>query len=429
MVTHYWTLNFRDLVYLPAINAYDPDNPGYFGGLGMDGEEAILFYTIGAGDGSWGAFYDVSCLYPIRTLLFGFGSNHQLIQGLFNSDGRFQGGPHYGETVKDSAGNPFDAPDYLGVQSFAECMFFQPVRTSNPDQISLYDALVSSDVEDGIHLFTGTPVSAITRVAGGRVRITAGPTARDYDAVILTPTTWSAESIAIRDFEYNTQWPFEVQQSINLSHWITSCKVFYPLKERYWGDGKPIPQLIATDTRLQGVYGYALDTASIHDPGVLMVSYTWEDNANKLLAYGDDMALARRLLSELDEHLQDCTNVGVPISPYVDQSHPVVIQWACKPGYRGCAKLPRERSWDHDYALLRYNQDYSRNSHLYFAGEGFSVEGGWVEPALRSALDAVIHVIRNTEGTFLNGFKFSNYPKYNYPKYSEWSPSFGGQHE
>jgi tryptophan 2-monooxygenase len=420
MVRHYWTRNFRDLVHLSAIDAYDPAKMGYFGGLGMDEDQATLFYTIGAGDGSWGAFYDISCLYPIRTLLFGYGTNHQLIQGLFDDQGKFRGGPHLGETTTDSAGHPFDAPDYLGVQTFAECLFFQPMTSPNVAPTSLYDVMVPTREQDGLHLFTGTPVSTITRLKDGRIRVAAGPRARDYDAVILTPTTWAAQAIEIRDFEYKTQWPFEVQQSLKLSHWITSCKVFYPLRARYWGDGKPIPQLISTDTRLQGVYGYALDTASTRDPGVLLVSYTWEDDANKLLSDVDDTSLARKLLGELDEILTGCANIGVPISPYVDQSRPVVIQWARTPWYRGCAKLYRERSWDDDYALLRYNQDYSRSSGLYFAGEGFSVEGGWMEPALRGALDAVVHVIHNTGGKFLNGFDFTKYPRH-----SAWSSSKG----
>jgi tryptophan 2-monooxygenase len=48
-----------------------------------------------------------------------------------------------------------------------------------------------------------------------------------------------------------------------------------------------------------------------------------------------------------------------------------------------------------------------------FAGEAYSVEGGWTEPALRSALEAVMRVIYNTGGTFLNGFTFeTDYPTY-----------------
>ena len=326
MVRHYWTLNFRDLVYLSAIKAYSPADPGNFGGLGMDDQEATLFYTIGAGDGSWGAFYDISCLYPIRTLLFGFGTNHQIIQGLFDDDGRFRGGPYYCEATKDSAGKRFDTPDYRGVQTFAECMFFAPVKSQNVRCMSLYGAMVPADEPDGVHLFTATTVSAISRANDGRVRVAAGTLAREYDAVILTPATWAAQGIAIRDFAYDSQWPFEVEQSLKMSHWITSCKVFYPLKERYWGDGKRIPQLISTDTRLQGVYGYGLDTAAIHEPGVLMVSYTWEDDANKLLADTDEEALAWNLLSELDEILESCENVGEAISKYVVQTRPEVVQ-------------------------------------------------------------------------------------------------------
>jgi tryptophan 2-monooxygenase len=418
IVSHYWSLNFRELVHLEALRAYDPTRPGYFGGLGMDEKEATLFRTIGAGDGPWGAFYDISCLYPIRTLLFGYGTNHQLIQGLFDDTGDFRGGPHLGEVTKDSVGGAFEAPHYLGVQSFAECMFFQPVISDLVPAQSLYDAMAPAQEVDGVHLFTRTPVSSIRRLADGRIRVLAGPMAREYDALILTPTTWAAQSIDVRGFDYKTQWPFEVQNSIKASHWITSCKVFYPLKERYWGAGKPIPQLISTDTRLQGVYGYALDTATIHDPGVLLVSYTWEDDANKLLADVDDESLARELLGGLDDTLTGCDNVKARISPYVDQSRPVVIQWARTPWYRGCAKLYRARSWDEDYALLRYNQDYSSESGLTFAGEGYSVEGGWMEPALRGGLDAVLHVIHNTGGTLLNGFDFRTYPRY-----SQWSPS------
>ena len=61
------------------------------------------------------------------------------------------------------------------------------------------------------------------------------------------------------------------------------------------------------------------------------------------------------------------------------------------------------------------------HTRIYFAGEGFSVEGGWTEPALRGALDAVVHLIDNSGGTFVAGFDFNA----DYPRYSEWSPARG----
>jgi tryptophan 2-monooxygenase len=69
---------------------------------------------------------------------------------------------------------------------------------------------------------------------------------------------------------------------------------------------------------------------------------------------------------------------------------------------------------------LTYNQQYSKNSGLYFAGEAYSVEGGWTEPALRLGLDAALHLIFNTGGVFMNGFNFkTDYSTYN----TAWKPS------
>jgi len=133
----------------------------------------------------------------------------------------------------------------------------------------------------------------------------------------------------------------------------------------------------------------------------------------------DEKGLVKKGLDELDRILCQCENIKTPISPYVDTSQTAVIHWAKMPSYRGCAKLYREMSWNEDYALLKYHQNFSKNSGLYFAGEAFSVEGGWTEPAFRTALDAVIHVIKNTDGTFLNNFQYSDYPQYD-----DWKPRY-----
>ncbi len=422
LVQHYWDKNFRELVYMPAAE-YNPTQPGFFGGLGMTEEESNLFYTIGAGDGSWGAFYDISCLYPIRTLLFGFGTNHQLIEGRFDSQKNFLPGMEYKIPPHDSLHQPLVAPHYLGVQSLAECLFYQPVVSKFVESISLYRATHSEEYD--INLYTRNPVKKLKRHSDGKIEVSSSAIEpKIYDAVILTAPTWALQiSTDFEGFDPKTQLPFSVLNSIKVSHWISSCKVFYPLKERYWGEGKKIPQLISTDTYLQGIYGYAVKD----EPGALLLSYTWEDDANKLLAFAHETAtikaanraLAQKCLEELDNLLLSCVNIQTPISPYVDARKPTVIQWSKKPSYRGCAKLYRETSWNTDYLLLRYNQDMSARSNLYFAGEAFSVEGGWLEPALRSGLDAVIHLVQNTNGEFLNNFQYKDYPLYD-----RWSPCF-----
>lgn len=422
LVQRYWTINFRELVYQPALPQYDPTDPGNFGGLGMTEGQAWDFYVIGAGDGGWGAFFDISALYPIRTLLFGFASHHQLVQGLFPG-GSFQPGPYYQQSVQDNLDHPLPSPAYLGLQSVADCLMYVPATLAQGGSMSFYDA--TRGVE-GINLYTRNPASAIRRQgSGATIASPAFPAGKTYDAVIVTSSTWALEMNSVFEGYDERTLPREITLSMKESHWITSCKVFYPLKQRYWeasnpnGQGfDPIPQVINTDTFLQDVYGMAVTAGGREDPGVLLVSYTWEDDANKFAADADDAALAKTCLDKLDEVLLGCTNIQTTMSQYVDTSVPVVIHWERQPSYRGCAKLYRERSWSLDYSLLRYNQEVSAGSNLYFAGEGYSVEGGWTEPALRLALDAVIHLMQNTGGTFLNGFGFSDYPVY-----SDWNPS------
>jgi tryptophan 2-monooxygenase len=176
--------------------------------------------------------------------------------------------------------------------------------------------------------------------------------------------------------------------------------------ERYW-ETSNIPQIIVTDTILQGVYGLAVETKEQANPGVILISYTWEDDATKLVA-DEDSKLAQLCLARLDQVLGRCNNIKTNMSQYVDTEAPKVHHWERLPSYRGCARLYRQGSWD-------------LASHLYFAGEAYSVEGGWVEPALRSALDAVMHIVKNTRGRFgSKEFRFTrDYPKYMNPSHQK----------
>ncbi|KAA3664657.1 MAG: hypothetical protein DWQ04_04610 [Chloroflexi bacterium] len=63
---------------------------------------------------------------------------------------------------------------------------------------------------------------------------------------------------------------------------------------------------------------------------------------------------------------------------------------------------------------LSYNQNFGANSHLYFVRENYSVEGGWTESALRSALDGVMQLISHVGAEFkVNNFSFStDYPRW-----------------
>ena len=50
------------------------------------------------------------------------------------------------------------------------------------------------------------------------------------------------------------------------------------------------------------------------------------------------------------------------------------------------------------------------------AGSGsdiaFSVDAGWIEPCLRTAIDTVINLCNNTSAQFNGGFTLEHYPHY-----------------
>jgi len=108
---------------MPTIDRWYQRDPGHFGGMGMTADESAVFYSIGIGDGSWGAFYDVCSLYPLRTAIFGFSSHLQLIHGRVNADGVPIASPYLNaiETV-DSKGLKFNKPNYIGLAALAESL-------------------------------------------------------------------------------------------------------------------------------------------------------------------------------------------------------------------------------------------------------------------------------------------------------------------
>jgi tryptophan 2-monooxygenase len=165
IVERYHRVSFRELVHLPVIEAWNGSDPGDFGGLGMDSEESAIFYAIGIGDGSWGAFYDVCCLYPIRTAIFGFSSHLQLVHGRVDERGMPFSAPYLGSnSVSDSKGLKFQAPAYLGLAAMDECLLFMPI-----DEVgtSPYEQCVAR--KNG--LLTDSSVRALTKLADGRIQV------------------------------------------------------------------------------------------------------------------------------------------------------------------------------------------------------------------------------------------------------------------
>lgn len=413
IVARYHQLSFRDLVRLPALELWREDNPGDFGGLGMDADESAIFYSIGIGDGSWGAFYDVCCLYPLRTAIFGFNSHLQLVHGRVDERGVPLAAPWLGRPeLPDSNELMFQGPRYLGLAALDECLLFMPIEQSDK---SLYAHLAAR--EDG--LITDSAVCGLRKLADGRIRVDyrwhhSSPhneqlRSGDYDTVIVTLPSWLIETnINLQGFS-STELPQHIINAWKTAHWETSCKVYAPLSKRFLDEGCKIPQILVTDSFVHDVYAYRYNAHYAQD--CILLSYTWEDDATKLAAF-TDVELGHKCLAELDRILMRCTNIQQPISPYVDASNIQIQRWVTDRNSLGCAKLYRAGTYYDAVSLMKYNRDLAAGSGLYLVGESFSVDAGWTEPCLRTAIDAVINICERSGAVFNGGFTLADHPHY-----------------
>ena len=376
----------------------------------MSQEESAIFYSIGIGDGSWGAFYDVCCLYPLRTAIFGFSSQLQLVHGRVDTEGNPIPSPYLGvPSLKDCNDLDFEPPRYLGLAALDECLMFTQISVN---ELSFYDHCRSR----GEGFLTDTSVTRITKLESGQIRVTydwnvsrsKGTSERyeDFDAVIMT---WIIEThIQLENFS-QSMLPHSIINAYKTAHWETSCKVYAPLKKSFLSKNKKIPQIIVTDSFVHDVYTYRYHDTYPYD--CILLSYTWEDDATKLASF-DDKTLVAKCITELDRILLRASNIKSPISPYIDAQNAVVQRWVTDKNALGCAKLYRAGTYYEAVSLMKYNRDYAHVSGLYLAGESFSVDAGWTEPCLRGAIDTVINLCNTTQAEFNGGFSLNEYPEY-----------------
>ncbi|MHC8307247.1 flavin monoamine oxidase family protein [Pseudomonas sp. PB3P13] len=414
IVEKYQGVSFRDLVSMAVLDVWDRTAPGDFGGMGMSAKESAVFYAIGIGDGSWGAFYDVCALYPLRTAIFGFSSQLQLIHGRVDANGDpLPDCPQLkSNAVFDSTGLSFDRPRYIGLAALTECLLFM---TPEESEKSLYERCL----ERPKGLLTDSSVTRIRKLGNQQTRVyfnwkhsqpqLTQEHFEDFDSIILTLPSWLIETrIKLENFTPQML-PFETIHAYKTAHWETSCKVFAPLKKSFLSGNSKIPQAIVTDSFIHDVYTYRYNEKYSYD--CILLSYTWEDDATKLATFSDK-ELVSRCARELDRILLNSTNIRQKISPYIALEQAVVQRWITDKNALGCAKLYRPGAYYEAVSLMKYNRDFANVSGLYLSGESFSVDAGWTEPCLRGAVDAVIHICDKTAATFNGGFSLSDYPHY-----------------
>jgi len=326
-------------------------------------DDFTAFGSLGIGSGGFGPLYEINFLELLRVLVNQWEVDQQLLID--------------------------------GVGQFVENLYSRPVTMPDGRQVSLRSL-------DAVHL--NSPVTGLESDVNQNPKITCRhsiskeSTTQEVSAVIVATTTRSMEITLGLTQPDAAIASADVKNALRELHMIQSSKMFIRTRTKFWlaanGDPIPgIPQNIQTDELPRGVY--CLDYPQTTN-GVVLLSYTWGDDSDKLL--GLDVPTRFRKFKQVLKHINPrFTEHLVPVNDEI-----LNTDWAVEPYFYGAFKLqyPGQESALH----AAYNQflsvlDPSMDTGVYLAGDGVSWSGGWTEGALQTGLNAACAVAHRLGGT------------------------------
>ncbi|MFL4474547.1 flavin monoamine oxidase family protein [Paeniglutamicibacter sp. MACA_103] len=252
-------------------------------------------------------------------------------------------------------------------------------------------------------LHSGAPRGAVARIGRSEAPGFNGANAIEiterfgrtetYPAVVSSVQSWLL-STGIDTEE--SLFPAELWTAIERSHYMQSSKTFVMVDRPFWKDRDPVsgefPMSMTLTDRLNRAT-YLLDNGE-DNPAVILLSYTWNDDALKWLS----LSAERRM--ELMLHSLAKIYPDVDIRSHI-VGQPITVSWEAEPNFMGAfkANLPghyryQERLYTH------YDQQDLAAEHrgIFLTGDDVSWTAGWAEGAVTTGLNAVWGVLRHLGG-------------------------------
>ena len=203
----------------------------------------------------------------------------------------------------------------------------------------------------------GYKVESVVQKPNGRYLI-SGSSSSSYTCDFVIVTTPLPR---LRSITFDPPLRNELNNAINDVHYVKAAKIFLQTKSRFWlnhgVDGMMISDLTIQNTYFAGEF-------SKSPKGLIIASYVWENQAEKLFALSDEekISLAVDELKQVFPEIKDEFERGA------------VIEW--KEGF--CIFKPHQET---RYRKILREEALPR---VYLAGEHCSVEHGYFEGALES---------------------------------------------
>ncbi|WP_370088374.1 flavin monoamine oxidase family protein [Streptacidiphilus sp. MAP12-16] len=246
-------------------------------------------------------------------------------------------------------------------------------------------------------LHGGRPRPAVTgmrRVAGGVAIEDADRVVETYPAVVFTPHVWTLLNRIDCDPALLSvpHWT-----AVERTHYMGASKLFVLTDRPFWLDRDPCTgqdrmSMTLSDRMPRGVY---LFDEGPDRPGVICLSYTWNDDSLKFATLSTEDRL-EVLLAKLGEIYPD-VNLRKHIT-----GPPVSVTWETEPLFMGAfkANLPGQYRYQRRLFTHFMQDDFAPEERgLFLSGDDVSWTAGFAEGAVTTALNAVWGVVRHLGGS------------------------------
>ncbi|NKX55154.1 flavin monoamine oxidase family protein [Arthrobacter mobilis] len=314
------------------------------------------FGQVGFGTGGWDTDFPNSILEILRVVYTNADDGHRRISG--------------------------------GAQRLPEALF-----THSPGQMAHWPAGTSL-----ASLHQGAPRGAVAKIRrgpDGTVAVTERwGRERSYAAAVVTCQSWLL-STGIDTEE--ALFPAPMWTAIERSHYMQSSKTFVMVDRPFWKDkdpatGRDVLSMTLTDRINRATY--LLDDGD-DKPAVILLSYTWNDDALKWLALDAE----RR--TELMLHSLSKIYPGVDIASHII-GEPVTVSWEHDPHFMGAFKANLPGHYRYQQRLFTHFKQDALPAHqrgIFLAGDDVSFTAGWAEGAVTTGLNAVWGVVNHLGGS------------------------------
>ncbi|MEU9047907.1 MULTISPECIES: NAD(P)/FAD-dependent oxidoreductase [unclassified Kitasatospora] len=237
-------------------------------------------------------------------------------------------------------------------------------------------------------------VRALRRVGDGVEVTDADGVSERYAAVVFTPHVWTLLNRVACDPALLSQ---QHWTAVERTHYMGASKLFVLTDRPFWLDRDPatgadMMSMTLTDRAPRGVYLF--DQGGPDRPGVICLSYTWNDDSLKFATLSDEERL-EVLLARMAEIYPTVNLRRHIIGP------PVTVTWETEPLFMGAfkANLPGQYRYQRRLFTQFVQDGFPAGQRGFFlAGDDVSWTAGFAEGAVTTALNAVWGVVHHLGG-------------------------------